>query len=94
MGLVWIDFPNLSKKDPSLGKLGHVIKDKVTMSSCSFEKLSCHVIQSLDTNSTINLENMEPYIVYFRAQAKCFLPPVWNVMKMKKKKNNLHLKPL
>ena len=25
MGLVWIDFPNLSKKDPSFGKLGHVI---------------------------------------------------------------------
>ena len=75
MGLVWIDFPNLSKKDPSFGKLGHVNKDKVTMSSCSFEKLPCHVIQSLDTNCTINL-----------AQAKCFLPPVWNVMKMKKKK--------
>ena len=25
LGLVWIDFPNLSQKDPSFGKLGHVI---------------------------------------------------------------------
>ena len=25
MGLVWIDFLNVSKKDPSFGKLGHVI---------------------------------------------------------------------
>ena len=23
--MVWIDFPNLSQKDPSFGKLGHVI---------------------------------------------------------------------
>ena len=25
LGLVWIDFPSLSQKDPSFGKLGHVI---------------------------------------------------------------------
>jgi len=26
---------------------------------------------------------MEPYIVYFRAHTKCFLPPVGNAVKMK-----------
>ena len=32
--LVWIGFPNFSQKDPSFGKLGHIIKPLTPVTFC------------------------------------------------------------